>query len=247
MTDTPAAPTLAEHTSASVTYSLVEQTAIISVDDGKANALIHDTLGGIELALDRVEADGALAVVIAGRDGKFSAGFDLAVMTSGPEQARELLGRGAELGIRIFEFSRPVVLAVTGHALAMGGILLCCADIRIGAEGPYKLGLNEVRIGMPVPAFAAEVCRDRLSPRFFTQAIQLAHVHSPQEALQAGFLDEVVAPDQVVARATQVATQLGETLHAGPFRMTRATLRGALAQQLREVLAEDLLIFSVEQ
>ncbi|CAB4974459.1 unannotated protein [freshwater metagenome] len=72
-------------------------------------------------------------------------------------------------------------------------------------------------------------------------------MHSPQEALQAGFLDEVVAPEQVVARATQVATQLGETLHAGPFRMTRTTLRGALAQQLREVLAEDLLIFTVEQ
>ena len=99
MTDTPAAPTQAEHTSNSVTYSLVEQTAIITVDDGKANALSHDTLGGIELALDRVESDGALAVVIAGRDGKFSAGFDLAVMTSGPEQARELLGRGAELVI----------------------------------------------------------------------------------------------------------------------------------------------------
>lgn len=247
MTDTPAAQTQPEHTSGSVTYSLVEQTAVITIDDGKANVLGHDTLSGIELALDKAEAEGALAVVLAGRDGKFSAGFDLAVMTSGPEQARELLGRGAELGIRIFEFSRPVVLAVTGHALAMGGILLCCADVRIGAEGPFKLGLNEVRIGMPVPAFAAEICRDRLSPRFFNQAIQLAHVHSPQEAMQAGFLDEVVPLDQVVVRATQVAGELAAALHPGPFRLTRSTLRGALADELREVLAEDLLIFSVEQ
>ena len=247
MTDTPTPTSQPENTSDSVTYVLSERIANISVDDGKANALNHDTLGGIELALDRAETDGALAVVIAGREGKFSAGFDLGIMTSGPEQARELLGRGAELGIRIFEFSRPVVLAVTGHALAMGGILLCCADVRIGAQGPFKLGLNEVRIGMPGPAFAAEVCRDRLSPRFFTQAIQLAHLHSPDDALQAGFLDEVVAPEQVVARATQVATELGAALHAGPFRMTRSTLRGALAQQLRDNLAEDLLVFSVDQ
>ncbi|CAB4531387.1 unannotated protein [freshwater metagenome] len=247
MNDMPAVAAPPENTSNTVTYLLNEQIAIITVDDGKANALSHETLGGIESALDRAETDSALAVVIAGRVGKFSAGFDLGVMTSGPEQARELLGRGAELGIRILEFSRPVVLGVTGHALAMGGILLCCADVRIGAQGPFKLGLNEVRIGMPVPAFAAEICRDRLSPRFFTRAIQLAHVHSPDEALQAGFLDEVVAPEEVVARATEVAADLGATLHAGPFRMTRTTLRGALAQQLRENLAQDLLVFSVEQ
>lgn len=228
-----------------VTYSLVDDVATITIDDGKANALGHATLGGIEDALDRAESDGAKAVVIAGREGKFSAGFDLSVMTSGPENARGLLGRGAELGIRVFEFPRPVVLAVTGHALAMGGILLCCADVRVGAQGPFKLGLNEVRIGMPVPAFAVEVCRDRLSPRAFTRAIQLAHVHSPDEAQQAGFLDEVVDADQVVARATEVAADLAATLHPGPFRMTRSTTRGAVAANLRQVLAADLTEFFV--
>jgi len=230
---------------ANVTYTLQDDLATISIDDGRANALGHATLAGIETALDRAEADEAKAVVILGREGKFSAGFDLSVMTSGPDQAKELLGRGAELGIRLYEFPRPVVLGVTGHALAMGGILLCCADVRIGADGPYKLGLNEVRIGMPVPAFAVEVCRDRLSPRYFTRAIQLAHVHSPTEALDAGFLDEVVALDQVAARATAVATELATDLHAGPFRMTRTTVRGAVAQQLRDVLAADLAEFFV--
>ncbi|MHB1139765.1 MAG: crotonase/enoyl-CoA hydratase family protein [Microthrixaceae bacterium] len=228
-----------------VTYSLDDGIAVVSVDDGKANALGHATLGGIESALDRAESDEAGAVVIVGREGKFSAGFDLSVMTSGPDQAKELLGRGAELGIRLYELSRPVVLGVTGHALAMGGILLCCADVRIGAEGPFKLGLNEVRIGMPVPAFAVEVCRDRLSPRHFTRAIQLAHVHSPAEALDAGFLDELVAPDLVRARAIEVASELAGALHPGPFRMTRTTTRGAVAQQLRDVLAADLAEFFV--
>ena len=228
-----------------VSYSMTDDVATITIDDGKANALGHPILGALEDAFDRAEADGAKAVVIAGRDGKFSAGFDLSVMTSGPENARELLGRGAELGIRLYEFPMPVVLAVTGHALAMGGILLCCADVRIGAQGPYKLGLNEVRIGMPVPGFAVEVCRDRLAPPSFTRAIQLAHVHSPDEALRAGFLDEVVEPEQVVARATEVAADLAASLHPGPFRMTRVTARGAVAAQLRDVLAADLAEFFV--
>ncbi len=162
-----------------------------------------------------------------GRDGKFSAGFDLAVMTSGPTQARDLLGRGAELGLRFYELPVPVVFAVTGHALAMGGILQCCADVRIGADGPFKLGLPEVRIGMPVPAFAVELCRDRLSPRAFNQAIQLAQDHDPAAAVEAGFFDEIVALDHVVGRARAVATELAEQLHSGPFRMTRTIVPGS--------------------
>ena len=167
-------------------------------------------------------------------DGKFSAGFDLSVMTAGPSQARELLGRGAELGIRLFEFPVPVVFAVTGHALAMGGILLCCADVRIGADGPFKIGLPEVRIGMPVPAFAVELCRSRLTSRWFTRSIQLAEGLNPMQALDAGYLDEVVDPEAVRARADEVARELAEAVHPGPFRMTRSTIRGQLAGQLRE-------------
>ena len=229
-----------------VTLQIDGGVAVVAIDDGKANALSHDVLGALETALDDVEASDARAVVLAGRPGRFSAGFDLSVMTAGPAQARDLLGRGARLGLRLYEFPVPVVFAVTGHALAMGGILLCCADVRIGADGPFKLGLPEVRIGMPVPAFAVELCRDRLSPRAFNQAIQLAQDHDPAAAVDAGFLDEVVAPDDVVDRARAVATELAEQLQDGPFRLTRTIVRGALAEQLRDALAADLAAFSVE-
>jgi enoyl-CoA hydratase len=227
-----------------VRSSIEGPVAVVDVDDGKANALGFDVLEGINAALDRAEAD-AEAVVLAGRPGKFSAGFDLSVMTSGPEGARELLGRGAELGLRLFEFPQPVVLAVTGHALAMGAILLCSADIRVGADGPFKIGLNEVAIGMPVPAFATDLCKERLSPRGYTQAIQLARIHTPEEAVAAGFLDELVQPDQVRDRAVEVATELAGRLHAGPFRATRRTVRSALVTQLRDQLSADLAAFSV--
>lgn len=228
-----------------VTLTIDGAVATIVIDDGKANALSHDVLGGIEHALDEIEASDARALVVLGRPGKFSAGFDLSVMTAGPQQARDLLGRGARLGLRLYEFPLPVVFGVTGHALAMGGILLCCADVRIGARGPFKLGLPEVRIGMPVPAFAVELCRDRVDARWFTRALQLALHLSPDEALEAGFLDQVVEPEEVAALAATVAAELAESLHAGPFKMTRATMRSALAAELRAALADDLAAFSV--
>jgi enoyl-CoA hydratase len=227
-----------------VRTSIEGPVAVVDIDDGKANALDFDVLAGIDAALGRAEQD-ADAVAIIGRPGKFSAGFDLGIMTSGPEAARDLLGRGAEVGLRLFESPLPVVLGVTGHALAMGGILLCCGDVRIGADGPFKIGLNEVGIGMPVPAFAVEICRDRLSPRAFTRAIQLARIHDPAEALEAGFLDEVVAADDVRGRSIEVAAELAERLHRGPFRATRRTVRAALANELRTQLAADLAAFDV--
>lgn len=227
-----------------VSSTIVDGVALIRLDDGKANALGHDALDGLETALDAAEAD-ARAVVLVGREGRFSAGFDLSVMTAGPEPARDLLGRGAQLGLRVFEFPIPVVLGVTGHALAMGGILLCCADVRIGAQGPFKLGLNEVRIGMPVPRFAVELCRNALSKQSFNRAIQLAHVHTPDEALAAGFLDEVTDPADVERRAVEVATELAEALHPAPFRLTRRNCRGELATALRQSLADDLAEFNV--
>jgi enoyl-CoA hydratase len=218
--------------------------AVISLDDGKANALSFDVLDGLDAALSEAESS-AKAVVVNGREGKFSAGFDLKVMTGDADGARRMLGAGALLGLRIYTFPIPVVLGVTGHALAMGGILTTTADYRVGADGPYKLGLNEVAIGMPVPAFGVELCRDRLSPAWFTRCVQHATLCTPTEAVGAGFLDEVVAMDAVADRTLAVATHLAETVHPAPFRMTRETIRGELAAELRAGLERDLGDFSV--
>lgn len=229
-----------------VRTTIVDGVAVIDLDDGKANALGFAVIEGLEAALSSVEADSAVrSVALIGRPGRFSAGFDLSVMTSGPDQARTMLGRGAELGLRMYTFPKPLVLGVTGHALAMGAILLCCADMRIGADGAYKLGLNEVAIGMPVPAFAVTICESRLAVPAFTRAIQLARIHTPSEALAAGFLDELVADDSVRERAIAVAAELGERLHPGPFGTTRGTVRGAVAERLRADLERDLGLFDV--
>jgi enoyl-CoA hydratase len=232
-------------TSPSVSTTVEGDVTVIRIDDGKANALSFEVIDAVSAALTGA-AERSKAVVVLGREGKFSAGFDLSVMT-GPDTAQmlRLLGAGAELGLQVYMSPIPVVLGVTGHALAMGGILTTCADHRVGADGPFKIGLNEVAIGMPVPGFAIGMCRDRLRKTWFQRCLQLAYICSPAEAVEAGFLDEVVAPDAVADRALEVATGLASYVHPGPFRATRTGMRGETAEQLRAGLARDLGAFDV--
>jgi enoyl-CoA hydratase len=235
-------PTLA---SPAVTLELDGDVAVIRLDDGKANALTHEIIDSLRQAVDvaRTETN---AIALVGREGKLlSAGFDLTAMRSGPNQARDLMGAGAELGIALFDCPIPVVLGVTGHALAMGAILLFCADVRIGAEGDYKIGMNEVAIGMPVPRFAITLADARLDRRALNRAVNLAGVFDPTEAIAIGYLDEVVAPEAVASAAISRAHELASSLHRGAFRLTREYLRGATAQSARRDLDEDIKTFTV--
>ena len=232
-------------TDSAVTYELHDRVALITIDDGKANAISHPIAAGIHDALEKAKTE-AGAVVLAGRPGRFSAGFDLSIMTSSPEAARNLLKAGADIAIEIHEFPMPVVIASTGHALAMGAILLMSADVRIGAEGNYKIGLNEVAIGMPVPKFAVELARTSLSNAAFTAAVNLATVYDPAGAVSAGYLDQVVADDAVLSTALAHASELAERLDAYAFALTRTNCRGASLDLIRSGLVADIATFVVK-
>lgn len=227
-----------------VTTTIDGDVAIVRIDDGKANALGHPAIDALNEALDRAE-DEAGAVVLVGRDGRFSAGFDLATMTAGPDSSLPLLSKGAELSFRLLTYPLPTVIACTGHALAMGAILLMSADLRIGANGPYKVGMNEVAIGMPVPRFAVELARDRLAPTHFVRAIQLATVFDPAGAVGAGYLDRTV-DDDVEGAAVAAAAELAAGLRIGAFRLTRSIMREDLVARLRAGLEWDLTTFTVD-
>ena len=218
--------------------------AIIDLDDGKANALGHETIAALLASLDQVEADGADAVVLAGRPGRFSAGFDLTVMQAGPAEAQAMLKAGVDLFLRLYLFPRPVVAACTGHAIAAGAILLLSSDVRVGAAGEFKVGLPEVTIGMPLPFFATEMARDRVSKRHYAQVI-LGRMTDPTAAVDVGFLDEVVDPDDVVEVALDRARALTGVSRGGLVR-TRVTSRGAVADAIRAGLEDDLAHFNVE-
>lgn len=218
-------------------YRLDGQVAVLTYDDGKANVYGPAGLAAIHEGLDRAEEE-ARAVLLVGREGKFSAGFDLSVMTSGVEHMRGLVQAGAELALRIFTFPRPTVAACTGHALAMGAIMLLGFDHRVGADGAYKLGMNEVAIGMSVPQFAIELGRFRIPTRYFAEVL-FGTIHTPAAAVERGYLDEVVAPAQVVARATEVAHQLS-TLSSTAHAISKDLARGEVARMVGERLAADI-------
>jgi enoyl-CoA hydratase len=208
------------------------------MDDGKANALSESMIDALLAALDRAEAE-ASAVVLAGRADRFCAGFDLRVMMSGPDAARALLRRGSELLLRLYAAEVPLVIACTGHALAGGALVVLTGDVRIAAAGAYRIGLNEVAIGLPVPVLAMELARDRLHPAALTRATLLAHIHTPEEALAAGYVDELAAPDQVLPRALAEAARLA-ALGRVPFRATKQRLRGRTIAHIRDTLDADL-------
>ena len=221
-----------------LTYSLEDSVAIVRMDDGKANALSVAMIDALLSALDRAQRE-AKAVVLAGRDERFCAGFDLRVMMSGPEQATALLKRGSELLMRLYEAPLPLVIACTGHALAGGALVVLTGDVRIGAAGAFKIGLNEVAIGLPVPVLAMELARDRLVKTELHRATLLATIYAPEDAARAGYLDEVVAPDQLMARAKAEAARLG-ALPNGAYRATKARLRGATIAHVRDSLERDM-------
>jgi enoyl-CoA hydratase len=190
-----------------VSYQLQDSVAVVTLDDGKVNALSRQMLTDIDGALDRAVADGAI-VVLTGRPGVFSAGFDLRVLRAGGEEALAMVRAGFELAARVLSFPRPVVIACNGHAIAMGAFLLLSGDYRVGAAGPGKITANEVAIGLTMPRPAVEICRQRLAPAHFNRAVVNAEVYAPDAAVDAGFLDHVVDKAQLAEAARDAARQL---------------------------------------
>jgi enoyl-CoA hydratase len=214
--------------------------ALVTMDDGKVNALSLAMQGDLHGALDRAEAD-ASAVVLAGRSGVFSAGFDLSTLNAGGADAVAMLRGGFELAARILAFPLPVVVACTGHALAMGAFLALSGDYRVGAAGPYKLAANEVAIGLTMPRPATAILRHRLTPSAFDRAAILAETFTPDRAVECGMIDELAPADQVVPRSEALAerlTALDLPAHVATKQRTRARLLDAIAEGIASDFAE---------
>jgi len=198
-----------------VNYERNDSIATITLDDGKVNVLGPAMQAAINEALDRAEKDSAKAVVLAGNGRVFSGGFDLAVFQSGDAKAAlQMLAGGFELSVRCLTFPKPVIMAATGPAIAMGSFLLLSGDHRIG-QPKSRCQAIEVAIGMTIPISAIEIMRARLTPAAFQRGVSMAATFAGDEAIAAGWLDEIVEADQVLARAQQVATEAATTLHAG--------------------------------
>ena len=215
---------------------------IVTMDDGKANAFSLEVINDLRGLLRDAEADDETrSLVIAGREGRFSGGFDLSAMRAGDVDAVvELVAAGGALVADLYASPLTVVAAATGHAVAAGALVLLGCDHRVGVDGPVKIGLNEVAIGMVLPPWALIIARDRLSKRYFHSSTTNARLFDGRTAVDAGFLDEVVAAESVVERAIEKATELSALVPAA-YARTVEVVRGPVIAEMRSVDPRSIL------
>ncbi len=225
----------------SISTRRVDKVVCISVDDGRANAFSPSLLAALSDELAEAEADSEVgAAVIAGNQKAFFAGFDLDVIGSGDSKAiTEMTTAGGAFIRQAYGASLPVVAASTGHAVAAGALLLCGCDYRVGVDGAVKIGLNEVAIALTLPRWALLIASERLSKRYLQVSVANAQIFDGSGAVDAGFLDEVTTPDQVVTRAIEVAQGFAEQLDAKAYAATVRNLRGGLLGEMDAAVASD--------
>lgn len=220
-----------------VNYQLNDGVATVSISNGKANVLGHEVFEALNTALDRAEQDKAV-VILTGQPGIFSGGYDLKEMQKGQDEATALVTVGSRFTRRLASFPLPVIVACSGHAIAKGAFVLLSVDYRIGIQGNFKLGLNEVAIGMTMHHVGIEIARHRLAPAHFYRSVVNAEIYSPIGAIEAGYLDEAVPPDALVARASEVAQQFRQ-LNMKAHAQTKLKAKAGFLKLLDECILKD--------
>jgi enoyl-CoA hydratase len=218
---------------------LQDGVATVRIDDGKRNALAPQVLQEIHAAFDRAEADDAI-VILTGREGVFSAGFDLKVMQRGGMSAIGMLKSGYGLPARILAYPYPVIAACNGHCMAMGVFMMLAADYVIGSRGDFKISANEVAIGMTMPRIAAAMLKHRLKPAAFQRAVTVSEFFDVDAAKDAGFFDEVVPPGELTSRAHERADQFKQ-LDEKAHRVSKRRIRAQTIRHIRRGRWLDLL------
>jgi enoyl-CoA hydratase len=229
-----------------VTYTRSGPVSRIVMDDGKANVMSISMLEALHAAFDEADRDQTV-VILTGHGQTFSAGFDLKVLAGGAaSEVHHMLRSGAELALRILSFPRPVVAACNGHAYPMGAFLILSADLRIAAEGSYKVGMNEVAIGLAVPGFGVEVARQRLTPAYFNRCLLTGELLAPAEALTAGFFDRIVPASELDMAADQAAVSLSQ-INLAAHSATKMRARSQAIQAIRAAIDTEITLEDAER
>lgn len=220
-----------------ISYQFEDGIATLTLCNGKVNAISPDVIAAFNVALDRAAQDKAI-VIVTGQPGILSGGYDLKVMTSGPQNAVNLVAAGSTLARRMLAHPFPIIVACPGHAVAKGAFILLSADYRIGVEGPFSIGLNEVQIGMTMHHVGIELARDRLGKAAFQRSVINGEMFDPQGAVNAGFLDKLVPADQLLATAQAVAQQM-KKINMSAHKNTKLKVRKALLETLDQAIELD--------
>ena len=220
-----------------ISYHLEDGVATLTLSNGKVNAISPDVVAAFNAALDQAEKDRAV-VIITGQPGILSGGYDLKVMTSSAEAAINLVKQGSALARRMLAHPFPIVIACPGHAVAKGAFLLLSADYRIGVEGPFSIGLNEVQIGMTMHHAGIELARDRLRKSAFHRSVINGEMFDPKGAMEAGFLDKLVSVEELQDAARTAALQL-KKINMNAHKNTKLKVRKALLDTLDAAIIAD--------
>ncbi|HSC83756.1 MAG TPA: crotonase/enoyl-CoA hydratase family protein [Pseudomonas sp.] len=220
-----------------ISYQLEDGIATLTLNNGKVNAISPDVITAFNAALDQAAQDRAV-VIITGQPGILSGGYDLKVMTSSPQNAVALVTAGSTLARRMLSHPFPIIVACPGHAIAKGAFILLSADYRIGVDGPFNIGLNEVQIGMTMHHAGIELARDRLRKSAFHRSVINGEIFNPQDAADAGFLDKVVPAEQLMATAVAAAQQL-KKINMGAHKNTKLKVRKAFLESLDKAIELD--------
>ncbi|CRL47960.1 MULTISPECIES: crotonase/enoyl-CoA hydratase family protein [Pseudomonas] len=220
-----------------ISYHLEDGIATLTLSNGKVNAISPDVIAAFNAALDQAVTDRAV-VIITGTPGILSGGYDLKVMTSGPKEAVALVTAGSTLARRLLSHPFPVIVACPGHAVAKGAFLLLSADYRIGVDGPFSIGLNEVQIGMTMHHAGIEIARDRLSKAALHRSVINGEMFTPKSAVDAGFLDVVVSAEELEGAALAAARQL-KKINMTAHKNTKLKVRKALLETLDNAIILD--------
>lgn len=227
-----------------VTYTIENNIATITMDDGNANVASPEFLDQLYAAIHAAEQAKA-AIVLTGRAEVFCAGFDLKVLRTGVGNAFKMLMGGFWLVHRLMSYPHPVVIACNGHVIALGVFVLLCGDYRVGAMGDYKIVANEVKNGLTMPHCALALCDYRLNPSHVQRAMLLSEVFNPNEAVNAGFMDLVVAHDQVLSVAQEKAQSFLE-LNATAHSESKLRMRKTFLTRLKRAIKADRRGFVVQ-
>ena len=209
--------------------------SIITLDDGKANVFSYDMLSALNECLKEVPKDSG-SLVLAGREGIFSGGFDLKTLASGDVDAIiKMVSLGNKTLLDLYSFPRPIVAAVSGHSVALGIFITCCADYRIAINGQFICQANEVRNNMDIPIQIMEILKARVNKNYFYPAVYHSDAYSMKDSIAVGFIDEVVAEDKFMERVMEKADELSSLPH--PFYLkTKHFAQGDVIQKISDAI-----------
>lgn len=220
-----------------VTYQSEDNFVVITIKNGKANAISHEVIHGLNRSLDKAQQENKV-VILTGQNGIFSAGFDLKVMTKSSESAKELVLKGSKLSLRMLSFPQPIIVLCSGHAIAKGAFLLLSSDYRIGIAGDFKIGLNEVMIGMTMHHAGIAIAKARLSEVYLNRSVNNAEIYNPKEAIKAGFLDMIVPEKELLSTAIKVAEMFSKLNKKAHFE-TKLKVRKTHLKDLEKAIELD--------